>query len=327
MSLITIQRFSESGASSGQGSEAEAGRWYCQQLEEGHMLFFPQPPFELPEDEREFLLSQRQVGAGYHKNIAYRPNQDRITGLAKRSEEEVERLRRIMRAYSQRVTRFLAALLPPYARSWRLDYASFRPQEEQGRNVRLRARNDLLHVDAFPTRPTRGDRILRVFTNINPTQPRCWVTSDTTEVLVKRFAGSPGLPLPARPRKSAWQQARRWIFQQARAAGLPMTVRSPYDEFMLRFHHYLKENHEFQATCAKQTWEFPPHSTWIVFTDMVTHAALSGQYALEQTFIVSRDALVLPEKAPISVLEKLVGAPLTDPYGEEVSPKAHDCRR
>ena len=29
--------------------------------------------------------------------------------------------------------------------------------------MRLRARNDLLHVDSFPTRPVRGDRILRVF--------------------------------------------------------------------------------------------------------------------------------------------------------------------
>jgi hypothetical protein len=308
MSLITIEPGSASGA------DAEAGRWYCQQLEEGRLLFFPHTPFELPEAEREFLLSQRQVGADYHKNIAYRPNQDRITGFVKHSEEDVERLRSIMRAYSRRVTEFLATLLPPYARSWRLDYASFRPQEEQGRNLRLRARNDLLHVDAFPTRPTHGDRILRVFTNINPTQPRLWITADTADVLIERFADSPGLPLPLPPGKSLWQRARRSLVQLAQAAGLPVVVRSPYDEFMLRLHHYLKENRGFQTTCPKQTWEFPPRSTWIVFTDMVSHAALSGQYALEQTFIISREALVVPEKAPINVLERLVGAPLTLGY-------------
>lgn len=310
--LITIQHFSISGSDARSGTGDETGQWYCQKLEEGHILFCPDIPFALPEDERAFLLSQRQVGAGYHKNIAYRPSQDRVTGFVKRTKQEQERLREIMRAYSQRVTQFLAALLPPYASSWRLDYASFRPQEEQGRNLRLRSRNDLLHVDAFPTRPTHGDRILRVFTNINPTQPRRWITSDTTEVLVKRFAGSPELPLPRPLGKSPWQQVLRSLGKLARSVGLPVILRSPYDEFMLRFHHYLKENQKFQATGPKQTWEFPPNSTWIVFTDMVTHAVLSGQYALEQTFIVSRDALVLPEKAPVSVLERLVGAPLTD---------------
>lgn len=308
MSRITIEHFSASGA------DAEAGRRYCQQLEEGHILFFPLTPFALPGEEREFLLGQRQLGAGYHKNIAYRPHQDRITGFVKRSDEDGERLRSIMRAYSRRVSEFLAALLPPYARSWRLDYASFRPQQEQGRNLRLRARNDLLHVDAFPTRPTYGDRILRVFTNINPTQPRCWITADTADVLIRRFARSPGLPLPTPPGQSVWQRARRSLVSRARAAGLPIVVRSPYDDFMLRLHHYLKENQEFQTTCSKQTWEFPPHSTWIVFTDMVSHAALSGQYALEQTFIVARESLVAPEKAPINVLESLVGAPLADAY-------------
>ena len=49
---------------------------------------------------------------------------------------------------------------------------------------------------------------------------------------------------------------------------------------------------------------------WLVFTDMVSHAVLSGQFALEQTFIVSKLALVLPEKAPVSVLEKIAGGPL-----------------
>ena len=139
----------------------DQGRWYSEQLEEGNILFFPKTPFELPENDREFLLGQRQSGAAYHKNIAYRPKQDRLTGFSKHRREDRERLRAIMRAYSGSVTQFLSELLPQYAGAWRLDFASFRPQEEQGRQLRLRARNDLLHVDSFPTRPTHGDRILR----------------------------------------------------------------------------------------------------------------------------------------------------------------------
>jgi hypothetical protein len=306
MSLITVTELPQDN----RGSRLDAGLHYCQSLEEGHLLFFPRTPFELPENARAFLLAQQQSDVDEHKNIAYWPNEDKVTGFVTHTDKDAEKLRRVMQTYSQRVTQFAANWLPIYAPSWRLDYASFRPQEEKGRNLRLLARNDLLHVDAFPTRPTRGDRILRVFTNLNPTEPRRWVTSDTADVLIKRFAGSPGLPLPKPTRKSAWRQTCRFVAKIAHAAGLPVMLRSPYDEFMLRLHNYLKENGDFQTTCPKQALAFPPGSTWAVFTDFVSHAALSGQYALEQTFIVAHESLVLPEKAPMSVLEKLVGGPV-----------------
>ncbi len=105
---------------------------------------------------------------------------------------------------------------------------------------------------------------------------------------------------------------RRSLIRSARAVGLPLIDRSPYDRFMLRFHHYLKTNQAFQASCPKFRWEFPPNSTWLVFTDMVPHAALSGRFALEQTFPVPRDALLLPHKSPVQILEDLSGTPLTN---------------
>lgn len=281
------------------------GRTQCRLLEEGRVLSFPQLPFALSNDERAFLFEQQL--AAHHKNIAYAPQRDRVIGFRERHAGDRERLCAIMRTYSHGVTRFVAALLPLYARSWVVDYASYRPQEEEGRRLPRRARNDLLHTDAFPSRPTNGDRILRVFTNINPTRPRRWVTTDTFDVLVERFAGSPALPLPAA------QQRRRWMARAARAIGISIVTRSPYDDFMLRFHNYLKADREFQATCRKQVWEFPPQTTWILFTDLVPHAALSGRYALEQTYIVSRHSMVCPEKAPLSVLERLSGARLTEP--------------
>jgi hypothetical protein len=43
---------------------------------------------------------------------------------------------------------------------------------------------------------------------------------------------------------------------------------------------------------------------------LVPHAVLSGQFALEQTFIIPLSALVTPDKAPIRILEKIAGAPL-----------------
>ncbi len=284
----------------------QRARWCCAQLEEGNILFFPNPPFEMPFEEVEFLLSQQQSGGNFHKNIAYRPAQDRLTGYAERDVAQVAKLRAALRGYSQRAVGFTAKLLTPYAESWRVDFTSFRPYREEGRQIRLRARNDLIHFDSFPTRPTNGDRILRVFSNVNPSEPRVWNTSETFDKLAERFAGGAGLPLP---RNFALPQ--RAFLKLARGLGLRGLARPPYDRWMLRFHHFLKENGEFQRASVRTRWEFPPRSTWLAFTDMVSHAVLSGQYALEQTLIVSKDSLVVPEKAPVRILERLAGCKLT----------------
>ncbi len=272
------------------------------QLEAGNILFYHGVPIEFSQDDLQFLLSQRLTEAPYHKNIAYRPAEDSLTGTARGS--DAERLRRLMRSFSEQSARLLARLLARYAASWRLDYASFRPCEEEGRPLRLHARNDLLHFDAFPTRPTGGDRILRFFVNLNPEKSRVWVTTDPFPTLAERFAEAAGLVRSARHAQSPVRRlARQW--------GLPGARRAPYDAIMHRFHNFLKENAGFQQTCPKQQWSFPPQSSWLVFTDMVSHAVLSGQMALEQTFIISRRAMLRPELAPAAILERLAGAPVT----------------
>src|SRR5262249_27039104 len=122
---------------------------------------------------------QRAVPQEYFLPARRRPD----SGGVDRCGIDLKTLRNIMRTYSRNVSAFVRTLLSPYAEGVRLDFASFRPVEEQGRKMPLKARNDLVRVDAFPTRPTNGDRILRVFTNIHPTLPRGWVTGDTFNVL------------------------------------------------------------------------------------------------------------------------------------------------
>jgi len=293
-------------------SQDERGRWYCEQLERGNILFFPTSPFKLPEEDRRFLLRQQQSGASYHKNVAYRPDQDRLTGATKLSPADEKRLRAILKFYSDRSSEFLAETLRPYAGRIQRDFASFRPVEEQGRQLRLRARNDLLHTDAFPTRPTNGKRILRFFTNLNPTQSRVWITSETFDRLAAQYAREAGLDRIVASERGGRGLARGL----GRALGIGAAARAPYDSFMLGFHHFLKENERYQENCPKKRWEFPPESSWMVYTDMVSHAVLSGQFAIEQTFIISREALVLPAKAPASILERLSGRPVTLPSRE-----------
>jgi len=307
--LVSVSEYAP-GAGGVSALDESRRRRYAERLEEGHILFFERAPFPLPDAaERAALAGVRQASSAYHKNISYRPGEDRVKGIAKGGDEEA--VRRALRAYSRHATRLLAELFPGYAARWKLDFASFRPMEERGRPLSMRARNDLIHVDSFPTRPTNGSRILRVFTNVNPDASRWWITTDTFEVLAPRLAMDAGLGAIAAGGRSGWRAVRRRLAGLARGLGLASAPRSPYDRFMLGFHHYLKANTTFQTGCPKYRWEFPPGSTWIVLTDMVPHAVESGQFALEQTVIVPREALVRPDVAPITVLERLCGFPLT----------------
>ncbi len=282
---------------------------YRQDLEAGNVLYFPATPFLIPTEAQEFLRSLSFAGNAVHKNIAYRPTADRVTGIESEGSQSA-RLLEIMRRYSRAVVQFTAQLLPEYASSWKLDYASFRPLEENARDLPLNKRNDLLHTDAFPSRPTNGDLILRVFTNIHPSKTRDWVTTDPFPVLAQKYAHDAGLKGIAASGHSA---TGRLLHQSARVlkqAGLPIVPRSAYDRFMLHFHEYLKRNADFQANCAKYRFDFPPGSTWLTFTDVLPHSVHAGQHALEQTLIIARSSLAHPENSPLSVLERICGRPL-----------------
>ena len=288
----------------------ERSRHYCQQLEEGKIVYFENIPFDLPENDRDFLLSQKQSGFKGHKNVSYRPQQDLLRGAAEDDPQEAQRLHELMRRYSQQVVGFLSRFLAPYAPHWTLDFATWRPLEEEGRDLPLHKRNDLLHVDAFPSRPTRGSRILRCFTNLNPQRSRVWATTEGFEAIAERYALDAGLTQIARRAASPVGVIKRGVAPLLKAVGVRATDRSAYDQFMLRFHDFLKENSDYQQKWEKIKLEFPPYSTWMVFTDSVPHAALSGQYALEQTFIVPMKAMVVPQKSPLRVLEALCGQSL-----------------
>jgi hypothetical protein len=273
-------------------------------LESGDILLIRKSFFEEAPRDREFLLDARLSRGQYHKNISYRPNTGSISGFGKMERAAVERLRSVLGDYSRRVVDFAGELLPRYRSQWRLDYASLRPLEEAGRELPLKKRNDLLHTDAFPTRPTNGGLILRFFTNVHPTKSRVWVTSDPFAAAAAQYARGAGLDRFARGSTHYFRRALASI-------GLAPKGRSRYDEFMLAFHDYLKHNADYQQDCLKYRFEFPPGTSWMVFTDVVPHSVESGQSAVEQTFIVSPESLASPEKSPIAILEKLAGVRLS----------------
>jgi hypothetical protein len=261
----------------------------AQRLEHGELVYYPICPFALPSPEdRAFLAGVRQ-GAPVHKNISYDPTTGRVAGHARCPADAERRLRQLLAAFSHAVTAWLGTVLPGYRSGWRLDRATFRPLEEATRPLRHRARNDLLHIDSFPTRPSHGWRLLRAFVNISAAEPRVWVTSETFPRLLERYGPVVGRPAPAGPLRRA---ARRLL-------GLP--PRPAFDEFMLRLHHFLKESDEFQERSGKRVWVFPPGSMWMLMSDGLSHAELRGRYALEHSYFIAPETLALPELSPAAL--------------------------
>jgi hypothetical protein len=278
-----------------------------ERLERGEVIHYPVCPFPLPQgDDLSFLLEQR-LGGRVHKNISYDPTTGKAGGFHRQSGVQAERLRSMLASFAESATTWLARTLPRYARSWQRDRVSYRPEEEATRKMRLTARNDLLHVDAFPSRPTQGHRILRLFANINPAEPRIWVTSDPFAKLLARYGEEVGLSAGCRP---GWldrlQQGMMRLFRKGRRR------RSTYDSFMLRFHDFLKANDDFQEHTPKRFWNFQPGSAWMVITDTASHAVLRGRYALEHSYFVSPKDLKLPAESPPALLERACGYPVLE---------------
>jgi hypothetical protein len=71
---------------------------------------------------------------------------------------------------------------------------------------------------------------------------------------------------------------------------------------MLKLHHFLKENDQFQATAKRRVWTFPSGSTWALFADGVAHAQLRGSFTLEHSFFVPVACLMRPDESPLSQL-------------------------
>ena len=279
------------------------------QLEGGRVVHFPVCPFELPSDGDQAFLRDELPGLLRLKNISYHPEADRVRGIDG-DPALVERVHRLLLGHSQQVGRFLDETVPTLTRDWTMGTCSFRPIQEQGRNLKPHASNELVHIDAGAYGATNGDRILRFFVNLNPSVDRVWATKGTFPSLYEKYGEAAGLSAAGkarhRLRKGPLDHLRTGIVRTLSACGVKMAHvldSSPYDRVMRQFHNFMKDTPEFQADQDQhEEIRFPPFSAWMVFTDMLSHASLSGQYALVTTGIVPLANCRLPELAPINIL-------------------------
>lgn len=261
-------------------------------IEAGGVLVFPQLPFHLLAEERKFL--DPAYADAKAKNISLRAN-DALRGAALHTAAEHDELRALITRFRTHAEALTARLFPHYVGALRRGNASLRPVEVAGRQTSWRKDDTRLHVDAFPSNPMHGTRLLRVFTNINPHgQPRRWKVGETFEPFAQRFLPRIRPPLPG----SAWL---------LHALHITKSPRTAYDHLMLGLHDAVKADMDYQRTAAQQAVDFAPGTTWVCFSDQVLHAVLQGQFMLEHTQYLAPAQQLSPDASPLRTLERLTG--------------------
>lgn len=281
--------------------EVAQGDWHGQHLpvsretllkavEEGKVAYFPHLPFEL--DAAEQALLDPAIADPKRKNISLDPETGVLQGVAADDTTRAAVQAMVQRYYTQACS-LVGGLFPEYEGQLRAAPTSLRLHQVETRQTSWRKDDSRLHVDAFPSRPNYGERILRVFTNINPHgTPRVWRVGEPFEAVAQRF-------LPRVPKQ--WPGS-AWLLN---TLGITKRRRSAYDHIMLYLHDGMKADMAYQRDCPQQTMPFPPGCVWICFSDQTSHAVMSGQFMMEQTFFLPVAAMARLQCSPLAILQRL----------------------
>lgn len=258
-------------------------------LEEGKVLFFPEYFYS---EVAPNLLSETILD-GSRKNISYDAQRKTLSAYKKDISGLDTQLTQMMQGYADFAYQLIQTALPSYIPHLQWGRTSFRPAQVSGRASSKRKDDTRLHVDSFSASPVHGLRILRVFCNVNPhNEPRIWNIGEPFPKVLERFA----------PQIASYSKLKAHVLKWVKTT---KTLRSAYDHYMLHLHDTMKLDDAYQAQVEKIQVDFPAQSSWIVFTDHVSHAALSGQHLLEQTFYLPADKMANPECSPLNQWQKI----------------------
>ncbi|MBV8213606.1 MAG: Kdo hydroxylase family protein [Verrucomicrobia bacterium] len=267
----------------------------AQALEAGQILFLPRYQFPVPGSYQ--ALFSPDIVHRHSPNVSYSPATRKLYGTA-RMGPSLSLLQEMMAGFADFARKTVTRLLPIYRTGLVPARVSFRPIEIETRPMPWRKDVRRLHIDAFPSTPIQGNRILRLFCNVNPAgQTHLWRIGEPFEQTAKRFLPFIRPPFPL----------------SSVALMLTSTTKSRrtfYDHIMLCLQDRMKRDQRYQAEAEQVKVEFPAGSTWLAFTDQVSHATIREQYQLEQTFLLDANRLHDQSTAPLNVLEKLAGRKL-----------------
>lgn len=263
-------------------------------VEAGKVLYFPQLAFQLSEQEKSLL--RPDIRDPKTRNISLNIDGS-IKGVAG-DEATRQQVAAMVGRFREQATALIAGLFPQYMPVVRMAPTSYRPSQVETRAQSWRADDKRMHVDAFPSRPNYGERILRVFTNVNPDgQPRVWRVGEPFEDVARKFL----------PRAKPYV---RWQAKALQMLHVTKSLRSEYDHLMLQLHDGMKGDPDYQKNAPQETVPFAAGSTWVCFSDQAVHAVMAGQYMLEQTLFLPPGSEYDTAASPLAILTRLKGHPL-----------------
>ena len=275
-------------------AETAADPQWTAAVESGKVLLFPRLAFELLPEERGLLREDMLLPKA--RNVSLRS--DGVLKGAGGSAQEQAQLAAMIERFRARALALVDHLFPAYRGALSAAPTSFRPRRVETRMQSVRADDRRMHVDAFPSRPNYGERILRVFANINPDgAPRIWRVGGDFESVARQF-------LPRAKPYSLWQA------KALQALHVTKSLRSEYDHLMLQLHDRMKYDEQWQQQGQQWRVPFPAGSCWVCYSDQAVHAVMEGQYMLEQTLYLPPGREADPEASPLGILTRLKGRSL-----------------
>jgi hypothetical protein len=277
-------------------------------LEGGGVIYLPKGGFELSERERELIsdtaniLTRAPDVQDGRPTIIFDPARGRIKkyhyaqvrGKMMRAQvRDTARpdIQAIMTRYGNWTEYLMAQLFPSYQGLLDRKRVTYRPF----------ARNSTqsLHIDSSYGYPTQGRGMLRVFSNINPTNRlRIWQLGEPFEPFVRRFLPDVRLNKPS------------WVSAILARLGIVDGTKTKYDQYVAALRTLGMRDKEYQLSAPRKVMEFPVGASWIAITDLVLHGAISGQHSLDQTFYLPVEAMKDPSRSSLRILERLVGEAL-----------------
>jgi hypothetical protein len=263
-------------------------------LEAGKVLYFPNfAEHGFTPQKEELALFREDIRDPKVRNISLDAS-GKLKGVI--GDEAIQALAAgMIGRFRAQAEGLLGRLVPRYSEHLRRGSVSFRPSKVETRVQSWRADDRRMHVDAFPSRPNRGERLLRVFTNVNlEGQPRVWRVGEPFEDVARHF-------LP---------RVKPYVPWQAKALELlhvTKSLRSEYDHLMLQLHDAMKADLDYQKNAPQVTFGFPPGCAWVCFSDQTSHAVMSGQYMMEYTSQLSPTQQYDKDASPLAILTRLQG--------------------
>ena len=267
---------------------------WVKDLEDGKVLYIENLKFSIATHEKKFFTPAILNKNSRNISLDSRGNLKGANG----SEKEIKELSTMIARFRNEASALIFSAFPKYKDYLKLAPTSFRPMEVKSRVTSWRADDKRLHVDAFPSRPNYGERILRVFINVNPEKkPRVWRIGEPFEDIAKRYIHA----------------IKPYSYLQAKiidVLGITKSFRSKYDHLMLGLHDAMKSDMKYQKNSPQITMPFKPGTVWICFSDQAAHAVMSGQFMMEQTFHLPPSKQYFKKKSPLEVLRRLTGEKL-----------------